>query len=254
MALRALVLAAMLATGASTAWSQVGFDYWGRCNNGKLADDKRIGYCSRLLYNGGGPNSEIAVLTILGGIYRDEHQYAKAIELFSRAVKYEELGVSRYDHALPSPDALIAAFEARSETYALNGQHDLALADTAEIFKLAPDRAASYAVRCRIRAVMKAELADALADCDQAAKREPRSVEVLDAAGLVQFRLGHLKEAAADYDEALHLGGKLPGALFMRGIIEQRNGNAAAGTADVAEAKEQEPSIAGRFADLGIVP
>src|ERR1700691_5718266 len=140
---RTLTLAAMFALGVVIpAWPQSGFDSWSRCVNTKLPPQKRIAYCTRVLDQGGVPNGDIAVLVMLGGIYRDLHQYAQAIQFYSRAVGYEAQGTSRYDHSLASPEALIGAYGARAETYAVTGQHELAMADAAAIFRLVPDSAA----------------------------------------------------------------------------------------------------------------
>ena len=247
--------AVMFALGiAIPVWAQGGFDSWSRCANARLSPEKRVAYCTRVLGAGGVPNGQIAVLVMLGGIYRDLHQYAQAIQAYSRAVEYEALGTSRYDHSLVSPEALVGAYAARAETYAVTGQRDLAMADAAAIFRLVPDSAAPYAFRCHIRAAMKAELDAALADCNEAARRDGRDTQVLDATGFVQFRLGHLKDAAADYDAALARNSRLAGALFMRGIIKLRDGDAPGGNVDIVAAKDIEPAIADRFAEYGVTP
>ena len=252
---RTLTLAAMFALCLSMpAWPQGGFDSWARCANVKLPPEKRVTYCTRVLNAGGVPSGQIAVLVTLGGIYRDLHQYAQAIQSYSRALEYEALGTSRYDRSLASPEALLGAYGARAETYAVTGQHDLAMADTAAIFRLVPDSAAPYAFRCHIRAAMKTELDAALADCNEAARRDGRDTQVLDATGFVQFRLGHLKDAAAEYDAALARNPRLAGALFMRGIIKLRGGDTSGGNADVAAAKDIEPAIADRLAEYGVTP
>jgi tetratricopeptide (TPR) repeat protein len=245
----------MFALGvAIPAWPQSGFDSWSRCANARLLPEKRIAYCTRVLDAGGMPNGDIAGLVMLGGIYRDLHQYAQALQAYSRAVAYEAQGTSRYDHSLASPEALVGAYGARAETYAVTGQRDLAMADVASIFRLVPDSAAPYAFRCHIRAAMKAELDAALADCNEAARRDARATEVLDATGFVQFRLGHLKDAAADYDAALARNSRLAGALFMRGIIKLRDGDAPGGNADIVAAKDIEPAIADHYAEYGVTP
>ena len=245
----------MFALGiASPAWPQSGFDSWARCANARLPSEKRVAYCTRVLGAGGVPNGEIAVLVMLGGIYRDMHQYAQAIQAYSRAVGYEAQGTSRYDHSHASPEALVGAYGSRAETYAVMGQHDLAMADTEAIFRLVPDSAAPYAFRCHIRAAMKTELDAALADCNEAAKHDARDTQVLEASGFVQFRLGHLKEAAANYDAALSRNSRLAGALFMRGIIKLRGEDTSGGNADIAAAKDIEPAIADRFAEYGVTP
>jgi tetratricopeptide (TPR) repeat protein len=239
------------------------FNYWGRCTDARLPPARRIDYCTRLLNSGGGPNSEIAVLTVLGGLYRDMHQYAKAIDAYTRALGYEALGVSDNHQSteapgstisIPTPGVLVGALEGRAEVYALTGQGDLALADTAHVFRLAPDAATSYAIRCRTRAILKADLDKALADCSQALKIDSKNTQVLGASGFLQYQLGHMKDAAGYFDQALGISPRLAGALYIRGIIELHAGNSAAGNADIAAATEQNPAIADGFSDLGIKP
>jgi tetratricopeptide (TPR) repeat protein len=239
---------------ATDAWSLSLFDNWGRCRNARLQPDRRVAYCSRLINNGGGANSEIVVFTILGGVYRAMHRYGKAIESYTRALGYRSVGVSSSDRLLASPDALTAALDGRAEVYALTGQRELALADTAQIFELAPGAAASFATRCRIRAIMNSEPDKAAGDCSEAMKRDAKNTKVLGTVGYLQFRLGHLKEAAADFNAALNVDPKLAGALYMRGVIKRRNGDTAGGNADIAAATEQNVTIAANFADIGVSP
>ncbi len=253
-ALRAFVLLVVALAVPARSWAQSQFDYVGRCANEKLPAEKRIEYCNYVLSLGSGPNSEIGVLVTLAGIDRDKHAYPEAIALLTRAVAHEAMGTSRTSESLPSPDVLAAAFEERAEMYALTGQPALALADTDAIFRLEPDRAMSYAARCRIRAVMKLDLDKAGADCSKALALDARNAGALEADGLLQFRLGNLAKAKADYDAALDINGRLPAALYMRGLIELRDADAADGNTDIADAKDRKPDIAARFAEIGIVP
>jgi tetratricopeptide (TPR) repeat protein len=128
---------------APPANGQSFFDNWGRCRNVRIQPEKRVEYCSRLINGGGGANSEIVLFTILGGLHRTMHQYDKAIELYTQALGYRAIGISSSYRLLASPDGLVAALAGRAEVYALTGRQTLALADTDEIFRLAPDTADS---------------------------------------------------------------------------------------------------------------
>jgi tetratricopeptide (TPR) repeat protein len=253
----------LVCSGSFAAIAQSFFNNWGRCTDTKLPPERRTDYCQRLVNNGGGPNSEILVLTVLGNLYRDMHQYPAAIDFFGRAIAYEALGISDRREvtntpgeavSLPTSAALVGALEGRAETYAITGKRELTLADADHILRLAPDAASSYAIRCRIRAILKTELDKAQADCDAAIKLEPKSTEVLGASGLLQYQLGRLKDAQGDFDRALGISPRLAGALYMRGVIEIRSGNSTGGSADIAAATLQDPTIAASFADLGIKP
>jgi tetratricopeptide (TPR) repeat protein len=254
---------ALLIVSSSPALSQIFVYDQAHCTDVKLPPERRIESCTRLLEDGGGPDREIAALAALGGLYRGLHQYAQAIDSYSRAVGYEALGVADAQGglvlpgqpvSLPSASWLIVALEGRAEVYALTGRPDLALADMAHVFKLAPDSAASYAARCRIWTIIKTGLDKALADCDEAMKLAPKDTQVLGTVGLLQYQLGHLKEAAADFGAVLNDNPKLAGALYMRGVIRLRSGDAAGGNADIAEASEEYPGIEANFADLGVTP
>jgi tetratricopeptide (TPR) repeat protein len=245
----------VLALGAAAvAWSRTDFDFMDRCTDPKQPPDKRIGYCTHVLNEGGGPNSEIGLLIILGAIHRDLREYDTAIALYNRAIGYQTMGTSKHDESLPSPSTLAAAFAARAETYALTGKAQSALADAEQIFKLEPNDAYSYAFRCRIRAILNVELETAHADCDAAMKKDSRNAQVFDAAGFLQYRMGHWKDAATDYDSALGFNARLAGALFMRGVIKRHDGDATGGDADIARAKDRDPAIADRFAAMGVTP
>jgi tetratricopeptide (TPR) repeat protein len=191
------------------------------------------------------------------------HQYPQAIDTYTRAIGYEALGVSDIRQSteapgstisIPTPEALAGALEGRAEVYALEGKPDLALVDADHIIRLSPEAANSYAIRCRIRALLKTELDKALVDCDKAVTLDPKNSQVLGASGLLQYRMGNFKNAAADFDQALNVSPKLAGALYMRGIIKLHNGDAASGNSDIAAAKEQNPDIANSFADFGVTP
>ncbi|HEX4159067.1 MAG TPA: tetratricopeptide repeat protein [Rhizomicrobium sp.] len=259
----ALLGIVLVCAGTSAAVAQSFFNSWGRCADTKLPPERRADYCKQLVNNGGGPNSEILVLTLLGNLHRDMHRYPEAIDFFGRAVGYEALGVSDRREAtntpgstvsLPTSGALVGALEGRAEVYAITGKRDLALADADHIFRLAPDAANSYAIRCRILAILKTEFDNALGDCSKALKLEPRNTQALGASGLLQYQLGHLKDAQDDFDQALGISPRLAGALYMRGVIELHGGDDTAGSADIAAATLQDPTIATSFADLGIKP
>lgn len=249
-----LIGALYLGVCSSPIHAQVRFDAWSRCTDGSLPAEKRIEYCSEVLHWGGGPSSEISALIMLASIHRDRHEYDQALALYDRAVAYESLGTSRHDASMPSPGILVTALAGRAEIRALTGQRDLSLADSTEIFKLMPDSAAAFLVRCRVRAVMKSELEKAAADCAEALQRAPHNTEVFAASAYLRYRQGDLKQAQDDCDAALALNGRSSGALYLRGVIRLKQGDAAGGSEDIAAAKERNPTIAASFADIGVSP
>lgn len=90
--------------------------------------------------------------------------------------------------------------------------------------------------------------------CNTALRLNPDDSNALDGRGFINIRLGRFQEAIANYDEALKREPRLPGSLYLRGIAKLRLGNAQAAKRDIAAAEAFEPEIAARFAGYGITP
>lgn len=108
--------------------------------------------------------------------------------------------------------------------------------------------------RCLSRALLNRELDLALADCDGALKRDPKSVGALDARGLVHLRRGELDNSIADYDAVLALAPRAPFSLYGRGLAKRRKGLIAEGDADIAAAAAVQPKAAEQAKRYGITP
>jgi tetratricopeptide (TPR) repeat protein len=98
------------------------------------------------------------------------------------------------------------------------------------------------------------ELEGALADCEQALKKEPQNPAVIDSRAWAKLRLGRLDEAIADYDLALRLSPRLPASLYGRGIAKLRKGDKAGGDQDLAAARRYHFDIDARFRRYGLAP
>jgi len=112
--------------------------------------------------------------------------------------------------------------------------------------------------RCWSRALAAQDLPEALADCNAALKRVPKSsldsARVLASRGLVRLRLGDFEKSAADFAAALSLRSNDAWCLYGRGLDELRQGKTAAGWADMAAATAVSPRIADEFKKRGIAP
>jgi len=108
--------------------------------------------------------------------------------------------------------------------------------------------------RCWVRGLSGENLDRALADCDAALKRLPKSPGALDARGLVRFRQGDLDRSIADYDAALGLQPKSAWTLYGRGLAEARKGMTAQAKADIAAAAVLEPRVGQQAAARGLTP
>jgi tetratricopeptide (TPR) repeat protein len=117
----------------------------------------------------------------------------------------------------------------------------------------AEDIGGVLAARCWTRAVAGKQLEAALADCDQALKKERNSVTMSDR-GLVLLRLGRFDESIAQFSAALKAEPRLAPALYGRGLAELKKGNKAAGDADIAAAASIAPALAQQYRRYGLSP
>jgi tetratricopeptide (TPR) repeat protein len=108
--------------------------------------------------------------------------------------------------------------------------------------------------RCWARGLLDRELDLALADCDGALKRSPKSAEVLDSRGLIHLRKGEFDAAITDYDAALALQPREAMSLYGRGLAKLRKGMAAEGKADIAAATALRPGVDEMAKAYGLAP
>lgn len=83
----------------------------------------------------------------------------------------------------------------------------------------------------------------ALADCNQAARREPQSAIVYDRRGLIWRAKGDNNRAIADFDQAIRINANYARAFYHRGSAKRAKGDTAGGDADIARAKQIDPDI-----------
>jgi tetratricopeptide (TPR) repeat protein/predicted aspartyl protease len=114
----------------------------------------------------------------------------------------------------------------------------------------------ALAARCRARAVLGRDLAQALKDCNRAVSGSFKgsNPRILDSRAFVRLRLGDYDKAIEDYDAVLKMNPQMPVALYGRGIAKLRKKNITEGQADMSKAEKMAPKIADRFAALGIAP
>ena len=83
----------------------------------------------------------------------------------------------------------------------------------------------------------------ALADCNQAALREPKSAIVYDRRGLIWKTKGDYVRAIADFDRAIRINANYARAFYHRGESKRAKGDTVGGDADIARAKQIDPDI-----------
>jgi tetratricopeptide (TPR) repeat protein len=133
------------------------------------------------------------------------------------------------------------------------GDYDGALKDFAEAIRNKPGLAVAWNDRCFVRAEANRELEQALADCNEALRLQPKAAYIMDSRGMVYFRMGKLHEAQKDYGAALAIDPGLAPTLFMRGVVKRRKGLQAEGDADIKAAQAIEPDVGKDYVKFGIV-
>jgi tetratricopeptide (TPR) repeat protein len=223
------------------------FDYWGRCSSKRYDLEHRLSYCKSILADG--RHRAVEVLTEIGNAYFEAGKYPEAIASYENALAHEDaMYVNKLDEYRTAASARL------EEALVLSGQFDAAIEHVNARLKDSPDDIQLYNQRCRLRAIAGKELDSALADCNEALKRQPDNPDTLDSRGLVNFKLGNLVGARADYDAALHKSEDMASSRYMRGIIELRNGDTSAGNDDIDTAKQRDPVIAALYAHYGVEP
>jgi tetratricopeptide (TPR) repeat protein len=89
----------------------------------------------------------------------------------------------------------------------------------------------------------KGDYEHALADCNEAWRREPQSAIVYNRRGLIWSAKGDKVRAIADYDQAILLDPKYALAYYNRGLAKREKADTAGGDADIARAKQLQPDI-----------
>jgi tetratricopeptide (TPR) repeat protein len=108
--------------------------------------------------------------------------------------------------------------------------------------------------RCWARGLLDRELDLALADCEGALKRNPRSAEALDSRGFIRFRRSEFDKSIADYDASLAIRPSEARSLYGRGLAKLRKGMTAEGKADIAAATALQPAVAQEAKIYGLTP
>jgi tetratricopeptide (TPR) repeat protein len=182
------------------------------------------------------PGMEEAV-TAMAGLQMEDGDFAGAAATYSGAIA-----------ASPdSPNLLVL----RGIAYTKAGDRARADKDFAAARAKAED-ATSLNSLCWAKATAGVALESALADCDSALSKSPKSPAYLDSRALVLLRLGRLDEAIADYDRALAAAPGQTASLFGRALAWARKGDKAKSAADAAAALKLSPGVQDRFEAYGL--
>jgi tetratricopeptide (TPR) repeat protein len=142
----------------------------------------------------------------------------------------------------------------RGNAWAAKSDNDRAIADYSEAIRLDPKKAEYLNERCWARAIAGRELPLAVTDCTEALRIARDDANIMDSRGFVYLRLSQLDDAVADYDQALRRNPKQAGSLYGRGLAKLRKGDVAGSEADIAAAKAIQADIVEEFARYGVNP
>jgi tetratricopeptide (TPR) repeat protein len=157
------------------------------------------------------------------------------------------------------PSAVLAsAYFRRANTYLASQRYDLAIADYSQALTLLPGDPLLLNNRCWARAVEGSDLAAALADCDEAVRKQPRSAAAHNSRGFVLLRLGRFDAAIGDYDASLKVNTRpnqlRASSLYGRGVAEEKKGDVADGDIDIRLAETISPRIVETFFTDDVTP
>lgn len=108
--------------------------------------------------------------------------------------------------------------------------------------------------RCRARAMVNQELELALADCNNALKKQSKDSIMLDNRALVYLRLGNYDKAIADYNASIKLQPKNPWTLYGLGLAQSHKGLQAESNKNMQAALQLGPAVADAYKRVGLGP
>jgi len=140
----------------------------------------------------------------------------------------------------------------RGQLHAQKADFSRAIDDFTEVIRVNPEHVFALNNRCWARAILGEDLQGALKDCNEALRLNPSYVDAWDSRGMVNLKIGSVREAIADYDSALRINPKHASALYARGVAKLRSGNTEAGKRDIDAATSIKSNIAEEFGTYGI--
>jgi tetratricopeptide (TPR) repeat protein len=167
-----------------------------------------------------------------------------------RASGHIDAAIADYSYAIRLKPGDPVSYVNRSVAYSYKEDFERAIRDTAVALKLKPDYPVALNDRCWYRAILEKGLPAALADCNEAIKREPKA-SYFGSRALVYLRLAEYRMALDDSNTAIKLGFAEPqdtaSSYLIRAIAKQHLGDVKGSTDDAKKAAEMDAEIAGKM-------
>ena len=261
------------------------------CNSvGSISLDLQISGCTALIESGAlMPQGLVVAHNIRGNAYLKKNEYDRAIQDYDESVRINpnyakafnnrgvahqrkgeyERAIENFDEAIRLDPSYAIAFANRANAYQKTGEYDRAAQDYSEVIRLQarynevvrlqPELESEWKrtletvwnERCWSRAII-GQLQSALADCDEALRRQPNVAAIFDSRGFVYLKMGQWDAAIADYNSALRLESRLASSLYGRGLAKLKKGDTPAGNADIEAATAIKANIVADFVRYGV--
>lgn len=219
-----------------------------------LAPDNAQAHFSRGLVNAGRGQDMTAIADYTRALsIAPTHVWA----LINRAALYSTANengnaLRDLDKAIALDPEVAVAFYNRGYAHFSDRNYEKVLSDYSEAIKLEPNMPSAYGNRCLIRAITGNDLQLALADCDQALKLAPQSLDTRETRGFIHLKIGDPDTALAEYDIALKANPNRALALYGRGLAQIAKGQTALGEASKAAARSINPNVEQQFSIYGL--
>jgi lipoprotein NlpI len=200
-----------------------------------------------------------------GNGYRDLKQWEEAIADYSKAIEIDPKYTHAYnnrafayaaindaDHAAADASKAIEldpkhafAYQIRGFAEESQGKWDAAIADFAKLISLADSKehaAFAYYNRGLVEYSGKGDLDRAIADFDEAIKRNPKQSDAFVYRGMMWRLKGDMKRAIADHTQATRLDPRNGAGFFNRGMEYYLSGALPQALADLSQATALVPS------------
>jgi tetratricopeptide (TPR) repeat protein len=247
------ILLAGLATGLLLALGLVGLAYWQR---GIAQEANVIAQSEAARTRKALATTTQMANTLVIDLGRDPRALSLPSDLLRRIFNR---AIQGYDEVIMQDPTNPQTYNNRGNAYFAEGDldhsaadYDQALANYDRAIVLDPKYALAYSNRCWTHVVLGQHLQQAVLDCTEALRIQPKDARALDNRGFAYLRLGRPDDAIENFDAALEINPKLATSLYGRGLAKLQHGDPKGAQVDMAAANEIQTNVADQLARYDI--